>query len=153
MESTKSRGAMFVRRQKNHPQAPDLGGDFVLQGEMLAYVANALQQGASEVKLRISGWNERTRKNDPMIKLAIDEPFPDNGQQGGYSRGNSGGYGGQRQGFGQQRQGGYSQGGGYGGQRQQGYGQQQGRQQLNNARPPVNDPLPGGNDLDDAIPF
>jgi hypothetical protein len=66
-----SGGAMFGR-QKKTSNSPDVGGDFDITGDELAYVVANAHTGT--VKLEISGWRKQGQKG-PFTSLAIQIPY------------------------------------------------------------------------------
>lgn len=66
-------GAMFAR-QKRSEKAPDFGGQFMLENEVLDYVIRCAERG-DPVELEISGWKRRTTNDGVMLGLKIELPY------------------------------------------------------------------------------
>ena len=87
-------GSMHVR-QKRSDKAPDMGGDFTIENEVLAYIVQMAQQGARSVSLEISGWNRMGRNNQHFMSISVNTPYEVRGGVRGQGRG----AGGQSSGF------------------------------------------------------
>lgn len=96
-----SGGALFVRDKKS-AKAPDYGGDFTLEGDVLEYVLANAKSG--KVKLEMSGWKRMGRNNTVFISTQVQTPYEARGGQSRQPQGGRGSYGG----GGQRQQGGYS---------------------------------------------
>lgn len=80
-----SRGAMFPRPKKSQ-NSPDMTGDFILQGEVLDYVAAELQRGNTEIKLYMSAWRNQGNSgpfNSFVVRPPMEYGNPDQRQNYG----------------------------------------------------------------------
>ena len=131
-------GALFPR-QKRSENSPDMGGDLMIEGDLLNYIMQ--NAGSGQVKIELGAWRRSDRNGKSFYSLKGSPPFERPAMDRGQGFGNQG-YG--RQGG--QRQGGQGGQGGYG---RQSYNQNQ-RGGYNQSQ--QQDLLPG-NDLDDEMPF
>lgn len=67
-------------REKRTPNAPDMGGDFTITGEVLDYVLREAQN-SREVKLELSAWRKMSRANVAFLSLSINTPYAYRQQQ------------------------------------------------------------------------
>lgn len=78
--SKESRGAMFPRN-KTSQNAPDMGGEFEITGDLLAYIKSELQRGAVSIKIYGSAWRQQSQKG---LYQSISLRPPREAQEGGY---------------------------------------------------------------------
>ena len=80
--------------EKRTEKSPDVTGSIeVLASDveaLISYLQTAEREedyrGDQVVKLRLAGWNGMTRKNNPMLKGKLSEPYrPDNASSGAIS--------------------------------------------------------------------
>lgn len=69
-------GALFPLRRKNSDRSPDFAGDFTIDGELLDYIMELMQNG-ERVKLGIIAWKRQGRSGSSFLSLSIKEPLPD----------------------------------------------------------------------------
>lgn len=74
-----NRGALFAR-QKRSANAPDMGGEITLSGEVLDYILDEARQGR-DPKVSLSAWRKQGNSG-PMMSLSVQKPW-----DGGQSRG------------------------------------------------------------------
>lgn len=95
-------GTLFVR-QKKGPKAPDYGGDFTLDGDVLDYIIRKAERG-EPVKLDISGWKRMGRNNTTFVSINIQTPYSERSGNDGQRATPSGRTGYQNQSRGYQRE-------------------------------------------------
>lgn len=131
-------GAMF-QRQKSNPKAPDMGGDFTIDGDVLQYVIECIKNNV-QVKLDIAGRRRVARDGNAFLGLQIEIPWDIRKQrQGGQQPPRQHGYGQQ-----QPRYGGVRNDQRRTNPPQRGYNEQQDQ---------GGSPDQGGFPFDDGIPF
>lgn len=120
-----NRGALFGRNKRT-TNSPDMGGDFLIGGDLLKYIMDEAQKGNQQIKVEMSAWRKMGRGNNPFMSISVSIPyairnpqaarsnqqgypdgpppqrgggnFPQRGGGGGYGqRGGGGGYGQQSQ--------------------------------------------------------
>jgi hypothetical protein len=73
-------GTMNAMR-KTKPSDKDLFGKMSLSGEVLTYILNEMNHGASEVELEVSAWKKIGKGNNPFLSLSFRTPFKQREQQ------------------------------------------------------------------------
>jgi hypothetical protein len=73
-------GTMNAMR-KTKPSDKDLWGKVSLSGEVLTYILNEMNHGASEVVLEVSAWKKIGNGKNPFLSLSIRTPFKEREQQ------------------------------------------------------------------------
>lgn len=79
-------GTMHLREKKS-PRAADMGGDFVIEADVLEYILQQANGGARQVKLEVSAWRRMGRNNNQFWSLKIQTPWSERQQdspRGGY---------------------------------------------------------------------
>lgn len=70
-------GAMFPRVKKSD-NAPDFGGDFTIDGELLQHVIQKIKANET-VKIEISGWKRTDRNGKAFMSLKVRKPWVKDG--------------------------------------------------------------------------
>ena len=66
-------GAMFPRAKKTDG-APDFGGDFTIDGELVQHIIGKIKAG-EQIKIEISGWKRTDRNGKHFMSLKVRKPW------------------------------------------------------------------------------